>query len=66
MAALACMQFLTFVLVITPVSLLRTGLYGETNFAVFTQAVQRHTDATLPFRRMSVLTREILRNCSMA
>ena len=39
MAALACVQFLTFVLVITPVSLLRTGLYGETNFAVLTQAV---------------------------
>ena len=38
MAALACVQFLTFVLVITPVSLLRTGLYRETNFAALPQA----------------------------
>ena len=38
MAALACVQFLTFLLVITPVSLLRTELYGETDFAALTQA----------------------------
>ena len=38
MAALACVQFLTFLLVITPVSLLRTGLYGDTDFAALTQA----------------------------
>ena len=38
MAALACVQFLTFLLVITPVSLLRTGLYGGTDFAALTQA----------------------------
>lgn len=38
MAALAGVQFLTFLLVITPVSLLRTGLYGDTDFAALTQA----------------------------